>query len=93
MKIDHTIHAAFRHCFHNYGAEPTLLRHRDGRPIALGPRAEGNCKTKAKGKARTWLGRHSTTASLAVGHSLWRRRSRTGQKSRTLSRTCPGRRA
>ncbi len=37
IKVDHTIDAALRHCFHNYGAEPAPFRRRHRRPLALGP--------------------------------------------------------
>jgi hypothetical protein len=37
MQVDGTIHAALRHRFHDHCAEPAPLRHRHGRPVALGP--------------------------------------------------------
>jgi hypothetical protein len=37
MEIDRTVHTALRHSFHDNGAEPTPLRPRYGRSIALGP--------------------------------------------------------
>src|SRR5262249_45625274 len=37
LKVDLAVHAVLRHRFDNYGAEPTPLRRRHGRPIALGP--------------------------------------------------------
>jgi hypothetical protein len=36
-KVNLPIHAALRHRFHNYGAEPAPLRRRYGRAITLGP--------------------------------------------------------
>jgi hypothetical protein len=37
FKVNRTIHAAFRHRFHDYGAEASPLRRRYGRPIAFDP--------------------------------------------------------
>ncbi len=37
IELDGSTYAALRHRFHNDGAEPTTLRRRHWRPVALGP--------------------------------------------------------